>query len=457
MSAAQALMQQAVMLREAQDMAGALDAITGAHRLAPDDPNIALGLAQISFEAGLPAATLYARAADLAQGRLDVQRSHTVALAAEGAVAAAQALLERLLEDHPGWIEGHRCLCGMRATAGDADFARSFAEAVRRSPEDFALRMAWFHVLATARQWEAARQVIAEAEAALGERQASLLGKLFIASESGEEADNPALFDGVEHVSDVGLDIARARHFLRTGQAARARDVCARHLGAPTIRAFWAYLSLAWRLLDDARADWLDGAMRHVRHYDLDFGADELTRLSACLRVLHTMQQPWHEQSVRGGTQTERPLLLRLDPVLVSARRKIEAAVRRYIADLPPTDPAHPLLAAPRGPFRFAGSWSVRLRPGGYHAAHTHPMGWISSALYVTVPQPEQRGAPPAGNLRFGAPPPELALPLEPYGEVVPRPGRLALFPSTMWHGTVPFDDGERMTIAFDIVPVMKA
>ena len=30
-------------------------------------------------------------------------------------------------------------------------------------------------------------------------------------------------------------------------------------------------------------------------------------------------------------------------------------------------------------------------------------------------------------------------------------PGRLALFPSTMWHGTVPFADGERLTIAFDV------
>jgi hypothetical protein len=30
----------------------------------------------------------------------------------------------------------------------------------------------------------------------------------------------------------------------------------------------------------------------------------------------------------------------------------------------------------------------------------------------------------------------------------------LALFPSYMWHGTVPFTQGaERLTIAFDLVP----
>ena len=457
MTEAQALLQRAVALRDAQDTAGALDAILGAANLAPDDANVALGVAQVSFEAGLPAADLYARAAALSPARLDLQRSRATALAAEGRQAEGEALLEHLLATNPAWIDGHRCLCAMRATAGEADFARSFVAAIAREPENVGLRMVWFHVLATAKKWSAAQAVIAEAEAALGERQASLLGELFIASESGEGADDVALFDGVEHVQDVGLVLARVRHFLRGGQVERARDVCVRHMGTPAMRAFWPYISLAWRLLGDARADWIDGAMRHVRSFDLDFTAQELADLATTLRHLHTMQQPYHEQSVRGGTQTERPLLLRVDPVIANARSKIESVVRAYIDGLPERDAAHPLLAAPRGRFLFAGSWSVRLRPAGFHAVHTHPMGWISSALYVTVPEQEKLGTPPAGHLQFGAPPPELGLPLEPYGEVVPTPGRLALFPSTMWHGTVPFDDGERMTIAFDVVPHPKA
>ncbi|HSN70518.1 MAG TPA: putative 2OG-Fe(II) oxygenase, partial [Steroidobacteraceae bacterium] len=37
---------------------------------------------------------------------------------------------------------------------------------------------------------------------------------------------------------------------------------------------------------------------------------------------------------------------------------------------------------------------------------------------------------------------------------VKPRVGRLVLFPSYMWHGTVPITgDSPRMTIAFDAVP----
>ncbi|MCX7282823.1 MAG: putative 2OG-Fe(II) oxygenase [Novosphingobium sp.] len=456
MSEAQTLLQRAVALRDEQDTAGALEAILKAAKLAPGDANIALGVAQVSFEAGLPAADLYTRAAALLPARIDLQRSRATALVAEGREAEGEALLEQVLADNPGWVDGHRCLCGLRATAGDADFARSFAAAVTCEPANFGLRMAWFHVLATAKDWEASRKIIADAESALGEQQASVLGKLFIASESGEAAGDPALFDGVAHVADIGLDLARVRHFLRGGQVERARDVCVAHMGRPAMRAFWPYLSLAWRLLGDAQVEWLDAGLRDVRSFDLDFTPAELEELAQTLRGLHTMRQPWHEQSVRGGTQTERPLLLRIDPVIAMARSRIEVAVRRYIDELPAADPAHPLLAAPRGRFLFAGSWSVRLRPGGFHSVHTHPMGWISSTFYVTVPQGHALGAPPAGQLQFGAPPPELRLGLEPYGAVVPQPGRLALFPSTMWHGTVPFDDGERMTIAFDIVPHPK-
>lgn len=455
MNEAQALLQRAISLREVQDLGGALEAILLAAKAAPADPDVALGLAQISFEAGLDAAELYADAARLQPLRIDLQRSRASALAAEGRQGEAEVLLEAVLAQNPVWIDGHRTLCGLRATAGDADFARSFSSAIKREPANFGLRMAWFHILATARKWDMARKVIADAEAALGERQASLLGKLFIASESGHSADDPALFDTVAQVQDVGLDLARVRHFLRTNQVERARDVCLRHVGTPAMRAFWSYLSLALRLLHDPRADWLDAGMRDVRSFDLTFSQPELAALADTLRCLHTMREPWHEQSVRGGTQTERPLLLRLDPVIASVRTKIEAAVTHYIAEMPPADPQHPLLAAPRGRFLFAGSWSVRLRPGGFHAMHTHPMGWISSALYVTVPEGQALGPPPAGHLQFGSPPPELGLPLAAYGAIAPKPGRLALFPSTMWHGTVPFSDGERMTIAFDVIPAM--
>lgn len=453
MDDAREMLAHAVALRGRQNMAEALSAIEHAARLAPNDPDIALTRAQLAYEAGQPAADLFAMAARLAPNQVDIQRSLALALVAEGQDDRGEALLASLIEDNPGWLDGHRTLCGIRTTAGQEDFARSLAQATRTDPANQALWLAWFHILSIARDWAGAKRVLDAAETALGERPSLRIGRIFIASESGEAADDAHLFDPVEGVADPGLDMARVRHFLRGGQVPRAEAIAAAHMGTPSVRPFWPYLSLAWRLLDDPRAQWLDRAMTFVKPHDLDFSPDELDQLTSAIRALHTMKAPYHEQSVRGGTQTSRPLLLQLDPAIRMARDKIEQAVRAYIDQLPEPDPAHPLLSPARAAFAFSGSWSVRLRAQGFHAAHTHPAGWISSALYVDVPERASLGTPPAGHLQFGKGPPELDLPIDPYGDVAPRPGRLLLFPSTMWHATVPFDRGERISIAFDIVP----
>ena len=100
-------------------------------------------------------------------------------------------------------------------------------------------------------------------------------------------------------------------------------------------------------------------------------------------------------------------------------------------------------------PIRFAGSWSVWLTSGGYHTNHVHPDGWISSALYIVLPS--DLGEAEAGFLALGQPQEQLKLDLPPTRTIAPKPGRLALFPSWMWHGTRAFGDGERMTVAFDV------
>ena len=53
--------------------------------------------------------------------------------------------------------------------------------------------------------------------------------------------------------------------------------------------------------------------------------------------------------------------------------------------------------------------------------------------------------------MTLGQPPAVLGLDLPPLRKIEPRPGRLVLFPSTRWHGTVPFAAGERLTVAFDV------
>ena len=438
----------AAALLAAQDIDAALDAITVAARLDPASPQAAFGHAQIAFEAWQPAAMLFERAVALLPGQPDLIRNHALALAAEGEGSAAEALLEAILAQHPGWLDGHRTLSAMRITNGETQgWDRSFAAAVQREPANAALWLGWFQQHATRKDWAAARAVLAAAQQACPPSQGLALSVLFLAAESAEETPDFASFTGL---ADPGTDLCHVRYLLRTGQPEAALKITERHLGGAQGRMFWPYAGLSWRLLDDPKADWLDGDPIHAATVDLDFTTEQLADLAAALRRLHRMKAPYPEQSVRGGTQTDRQLFFHPDPAIRLARDKVLAAVAAF-ADTLPNEAGHPLLGRGSGPLRLAGSWSVRLAGAGFHASHTHVRGWISSACYVSLPEPDQLGQPPAGWLALGSPPPELGLDLAPLKRIEPKPGRLALFGSTLWHATEPFTAGERLTFAFDI------
>jgi Flp pilus assembly protein TadD len=441
-----------ISYRDLQHMEDAWRALNEAARLDPDNPGIAMANAQLHFETGRPSTRLFEKAWRLAPSDLSVTRHAAGAMAAEGDPEPACQLLEDRLTKDPAWLDGHKALSSIRSTSGQmSEFTASYKKACTIKPDNLALRLAWFHAEAQARNWDAARAIIGDGERLFGEQPALAVAKVFIASESGEGAENAALFQSVAHIKDTGLDLARIRHCLRHGLAAQAEAIGSQYIATPAATTFWPYLSLAWRLQNDPRAAWLDGGARYIKTYDLGFSGQELDTLADVLREMHQMRAPYLEQSVRGGTQTDRQLFFRHDPAIQNAKARIVEAIADYIADLPPYDPSHPLLAPRRDSILFEGSWSVRLQSEGYHVCHTHPMGWLSSAFYVSLPPPSELGAAPAGWIRFGTPPPELGLSLPAYGEVQPKRGRLVLFPSTMWHGTLPFADGERLTMAFDV------
>ncbi len=418
----------------------------------PRDPGLAFGLAQTRYELGHPAAELFAKVRALAPGNLDVARNQALALISEGRSGEARDLLEQLLARHPDWLDGHKALATLNWTSGQrAGFADHLGPACRAQPANSALWLAWFRNLAQARAWEAALAVLDEAERHLGSTPALLVSRLFVAVESGDAERTESLLAATAQIQGDVTSLCRIRHALRQGEARRAEAEALPLLGSASAALYWPYVSLAWRLLGDDRAEWLDRPDQLIRQQEAGWSSGELAELAEVLRGLHTAAEPYIEQSVRGGTQTDRSVLLRHEPVLQRIKARLLELVRDYVDDLPPHDPQHPLLGAPRGEFLIEGSWSVRLARQGYNVPHTHAMGWLSTAFYVALPEPAQMGPAPAGHIAFGQPPAELGLPLEPYRTIEPAAGRLAIFPSTMWHGTVPFDQGERLVIAFDI------
>ena len=440
-------------LRELQRMADAIAAFRRAAALDPMDGLAAVAVAETMVQSGLPALEEARRAFDLSGGS-DSQRLLTLAsaLVAEGRREDACDLVAARVRAEPGWLEGQHRLAEMRWVGGDAEhFADEYVAGVVAEPRNLRLRLGWFRFLCQAKRWGAARRVLSDAEQVFGPQQVLLIAKCYLAAESGTDAEAESLFELTKGLQDNVRDLAWIRHCLRQRRPEAAEATALRMTSSTSANLVWPYLSLIWRMRQDPRALWLDGSPPFVRALDVDLAQGEREELAALLRSLHTNQAPYVEQSVRGGTQTERPLFFRTEPIITTVKERLTKAVRDYIDGLPAAVEGHPLLGSPRKEILYAGSWSVRLQRQGFNVAHTHPMGWLSSAFYVALPAKEQMGAAPAGWIRFGEPPPELGLDISAYAEVEPREGRLVLFPSTMWHSTVPFEAGERLVLAFDV------
>jgi len=355
-----------------------------------------------------------------------------------------------------------------REYLGLEDPLEHYAARVSRAKSD---RQAWLDLLSARmeyRDWpalhdeatQAARLFGDDAELALFQA----LGEIW-AGNRGAGIDRLAgLAKQVPQSVSIATSLAEA--YLAAGDPARAEVEALRATRlAPLDQSGWAWLGLAWRVQGDPREFWLCDYERFVIEQPVHDaasgrGAEEFAvAVAESLERLHLAVHAPGNQSLRDGTQTSGFLFDRPDPVLHQFRSGLLAAIGRSLARLAP-DSAHPLLSRHRvnEPVRLVGGWSVRLAGGqGHHVPHYHSDGWMSSAYYARLPE-NLGGVPPvrndAGYITFGAPPEYLGLGLPPRLTLRPKQGHLVIFPSYMWHGTVPFEGTDtRLTAAFDFIP----
>lgn len=246
---------------------------------------------------------------------------------------------------------------------------------------------------------------------------------------------------------------------LATGDAPQALAVATRLLTAfPFDGQLLAMRADALRMLgDEACREWLDYT-RFVRAAVIDTPpgwpdlAAYLKDLQAALERGHTLKAHPIGNSLRRGSQVELVPEHASEAAIRAFPQAINGPIRRYMQAL--GTGADAMRARNTGHYRISGMWSVRLRPNGFHVNHYHPAGWLSSACYLHLPPAvDRRGG--EGWLQFGEPAFPTTPALTPEYMLKPEPGLLALFPSYMWHGTVPFAGSEadsRLTIAFDVV-----
>ena len=363
----------------------------------------------------------------------------------------------------PHLLDAHETLAHLLPQLGAADQAfDSYRSALATAPTIELYRSA----IATARSaknYAGTLDWAKEAQARFGPLPDLLTNQALALGESG---DSEGALAGLEALVANGFKpaLAPAAYYrLKVGDLARAEKLALAATEAnPMELATWACLTVIWRLLEDPRESWLADYENLVMPVTIEppkgFKNTEsfMAALAEDLTRLHTTQHHPVEQSLREGTQTRGLLFDRKIPTIQALRVQLQEQIEQRLSNLTP-DPGHPFLGRLSGSVRFAGSWSVRLRSGGFHINHIHQTGWLSSALYVALPEgmaDQPRGAPAPGALAFGIPDSALGIDLPPRRIETPQVGRLVIFPSYFWHGTLPFESAEpRLTVAFDALP----
>ncbi|WP_309604613.1 putative 2OG-Fe(II) oxygenase [Phenylobacterium sp.] len=345
-----------------------------------------------------------------------------------GDLAAAQAVLDAAF--HQGGNPSALLLAKatLFETAGEGSRAADLLEtASRRLPDDLA-------ILLGAAQSSLYLERIAQADR-------------YVTQARALDPDSRAV---AQYGAIVDLASGRADSALTRLRAALANR--------PDDQSLWGWAATAARAMGDPLYAELCDYEAMVGVYDLATppGWPNLQAflgdLSKTLNDLHLYQQHPPNQSLRHGSQTLHLLTGSDAPALRAFFAAIDAPIRQHMAKL--GQGADPLRRRNTFDYRIQGAWSVRLRAGGFHQDHFHPEGWLSSAFYVETPDAALESADRQGWIRFGQPPFVTDPPLPPAHFVKPKPGRLVLFPSYLWHGTVPFTTDEaRLTLAFDAVP----
>jgi uncharacterized protein (TIGR02466 family) len=388
-------------------------------------------------------------------------------------------------------------LCHAHMHRGDyAGAEQGFRQILRERPQhcDAAEELARL-IFGLSGDWRAAVAPLRALRAAGGPEQGAILLEARILAAAGCTAERDALFaEALEqrpddvvilcaaaHAANVGGDAERAAELaeravrlapdyaqaliqladvrLVQGRGPEALAVSRRAVqAAPSDLSTWAWLATAARAAADPIAGELcdyDAMVQSFRIAAPPGWASLEAYLSDLARALerqHKLEFEPPDQSVRGGTQTTADLSRSQIPELKALFAALDAPIRSYLAAIG-SGPG-PLRGRNAGRYRVDSAWSVRLRPQGFHDNHFHSHGWISCAFYVATPEAVRSEAGREGWLKLGEPPAPNSSAFPPERFVRPEPGLLVLFPSYMWHGTIPFMTGDtRLSVAFDLLP----
>jgi uncharacterized protein (TIGR02466 family) len=389
-------------------------------------------------------------------------------------VGQAQAWLKAGLLKYPLDRPCARFYANLRYELGDDDFLAHYqaAQSMTKSP---GLMGDYLEFLAVTGNMDGADQVLSRIEdQALLDHPDVLIGRLNYLKEAGS----------FQKMLELSVDLKQewSREWqiiahLGLGQEYKAEPLIASALKeAPDNQFFQALLGIVLRTSDPVRYQQDFNPVGLVREIDLSSHRDtgELFRLnvlvSSFLSDLHQFERNPLTQSVSGGTQSPGNLFDHSYPALTRLKKLLFEAITDELTDAAFSDSVPTKIAARNtGSFEVESAWSIILPGQGHHVPHIHSKGWYSCVYYLEVPDeisgvdesPTIISSTSAGEnsgcLAFGRPGVNLPIAADPVHFVVPQAGKLVMFPSYIWHETIPFSASDnRVVIAFDIIPIRE-
>lgn len=191
--------------------------------------------------------------------------------------------------------------------------------------------------------------------------------------------------------------------------------------------------------------------MDYVRHTRID----ELAIPDSLLlqELLHDIQHLAIAERKQGrlyyGIQSAGNLLLRSEHSFQQLAKLIKQKIAQYRQHYAKNKDCL-ITDFPRN-IEFTSSWYLRMKQGGYLTSHIHEEGWISGCVYLKLPK---RNHNHEGSFAYSTDGDDYPRLHDDFPEEIVdvEVGDLVLFPSSLFHRTLPFQsDEERVCVAFDV------
>lgn len=400
-------------------------------------------------------------AVGIAPDSSEVRHNLASALAGDGQELEAISLYRKILESTPQDASAHRYLNEILWTQGSDDFLESYRVSKKTFPEDIDLRHSYAGQLMQAERFEEAEQ---EIQAAIKMSPDNHKLRL-VSARILKEADkfDEALAE-LRHASKLAADstsvmAALAETLLGVGDGKGALKIIKKLIkNDDQYMGWWALKADALKLTGSDEYHWLYDYERLllVSGIDVPDGYASIKDFNEAL--LHDLEK-YHrgkehplDQSMRLGTQTVGNIFDVQVKTILQLKQAMSDQIQEFLSNLP-DDKRHPALRNRSTSFEFIGSWSVRLRKEGFHTNHNHPEGWFSGPYYVALPDVVKQQDNQQGYLKIGEPGFKALEPLSAGRILAPEEGSFVLFPSYMWHGTVPFESEQyRVSLSQDLI-----